>query len=42
MIQEVFIKIDGITGESKQAKHKGWIDALTYSLYLSLSHDSPP
>jgi type VI secretion system secreted protein Hcp len=35
MIQEVFIKIDGITGESKQAKHKGWIDVLTYSYRVS-------
>jgi type VI secretion system secreted protein Hcp len=28
-MSEIFIKIEGITGESKDTKHKGWIDALS-------------
>ncbi|MDR1063894.1 MAG: type VI secretion system tube protein Hcp [Azoarcus sp.] len=28
MSHEIFIKIDGIAGESQQAAHKGWIDAI--------------
>ena len=35
MIQETFIKIDGITGESKQAEHKGWIDVLDFGYRVS-------
>jgi type VI secretion system secreted protein Hcp len=34
-MSEIFIKIEGITGESKDAKHKGWIDALNVEYGLS-------
>ncbi|MDR2093431.1 MAG: type VI secretion system tube protein Hcp, partial [Azoarcus sp.] len=37
MTQEVFIKLDGIEGESKQAKHKGWIDVLDFSYRVTQS-----
>ncbi|MDR3212869.1 MAG: type VI secretion system tube protein Hcp [Azoarcus sp.] len=37
MLQEHFIQLDGITGESKQAKHKGWIDVLSFSYAVSQS-----
>jgi type VI secretion system Hcp family effector len=33
----IYIKIEGITGESKDAKHKGWIDALGFSYQVSQS-----
>ncbi|MDR1228959.1 MAG: type VI secretion system tube protein Hcp, partial [Azoarcus sp.] len=31
MSHEIFIKIDGIAGESQQAAHKGWIDVVQFS-----------
>jgi type VI secretion system secreted protein Hcp len=37
MLQEIFIKLDGIAGECKQAQHKGWIDVLNYSYGASQS-----
>ncbi|MDR1228227.1 MAG: type VI secretion system tube protein Hcp [Azoarcus sp.] len=37
MTQEVFIKLDGIAGESKQAKHQGWIDVLDYNYRVTQS-----
>ncbi|MDR0635029.1 MAG: type VI secretion system tube protein Hcp, partial [Azoarcus sp.] len=30
MSHEIFIKIEGIDGESKQAAHKGWIDVINF------------
>ena len=36
-MSEIFIKIEGITGESKDAKHKGWIDAINLSYGVSQS-----
>ncbi|MDR1424401.1 MAG: type VI secretion system tube protein Hcp [Azoarcus sp.] len=34
---DIYVKLDGITGESKDAKHKGWIDVLTISYDVSQS-----
>ena len=34
---DIFIRLDGITGESKDAKHNGWIDVLTISYDVSQS-----
>jgi type VI secretion system secreted protein Hcp len=36
-MSEIFVKIEGITGESKDAKHKGWIDAINLSYGVSQS-----
>lgn len=36
-LQDFFIKIDGIEGESKDSKHKGWIDVLSFSYAVSQS-----
>lgn len=30
-MNSVFLKIDGLTGESKDAQHQGWIDVNSYS-----------
>jgi type VI secretion system secreted protein Hcp len=35
MAIDAFLKIDGITGESTDEKHKGWIEILSYSLGMS-------
>jgi type VI secretion system secreted protein Hcp len=32
---DAFIKIDGIDGESSDAKHKGWIEILSYGMGVS-------
>jgi type VI secretion system secreted protein Hcp len=37
MLQEVFIRLEGIAGESKQAAHKGWIDVLDFDYKVSQS-----
>lgn len=36
-IQDIFIKIDGIDGECKDAKHMNWIDVLGFSYSVSQS-----
>ncbi|MDR1462413.1 MAG: type VI secretion system tube protein Hcp [Azoarcus sp.] len=36
-LQDFYIKLEGITGESKDSKHKGWIDALSFSYGVSQS-----
>ncbi|MCL2590224.1 MAG: type VI secretion system tube protein Hcp [Betaproteobacteria bacterium] len=36
-LQDIFINIDGIKGESKDAKHAGWIDVLSFSYSVSQS-----
>lgn len=36
-LQDIFIKIEGIDGESKDAKHKSWIDVLNFSYSVSQS-----
>jgi len=33
--QDFYVKINGIEGESKDGKHKGWIDALSFSYSVS-------
>lgn len=30
-MQDIFVRIEGIAGESQDAAHKGWIDALSFS-----------
>ncbi|MDR0564724.1 MAG: type VI secretion system tube protein Hcp [Azoarcus sp.] len=35
--QAIYVKIDGIEGESQEAKHKGWIEAETFSYSVSNS-----
>ncbi len=35
MAIELYLKIDGVTGESKDAKHAQWIDLLTFSWGVS-------
>ncbi|MDR1662080.1 MAG: type VI secretion system tube protein Hcp [Azoarcus sp.] len=37
MSHEIFVKLDGIDGESKQANHKGWIDVLDLSYSVTQS-----
>ena len=37
MSHEIFVKLDGIDGESKQANHKGWIDVLDFSYGVTQS-----
>jgi type VI secretion system secreted protein Hcp len=37
MSHEIFAKLDGIAGESKQAAHKGWIDVLQFSYGVTQS-----
>ncbi|MDR2091768.1 MAG: type VI secretion system tube protein Hcp [Azoarcus sp.] len=37
MSHEIFVKIEGITGESKQAAHKGWVDVLDFSYSVTQS-----
>ena len=37
MSHEIFIKIEGIDGESKQAAHKGWIDVLNFGYSVTQS-----
>ncbi|MDH5858724.1 Hcp family type VI secretion system effector [Lampropedia aestuarii] len=39
-LQDFFIKIDGISGESKDSKHAGWIDVLSFSYGVSQSSSS--
>jgi type VI secretion system secreted protein Hcp len=36
-MSEIYVKIEGIEGESKDAKHKGWIDAINLSYGVSQS-----
>jgi len=36
-LQDFFIKIAGIDGESKDSKHAGWIDVLSFSYNVSQS-----
>ncbi|MFN3986978.1 MAG: Hcp family type VI secretion system effector [Rhodocyclaceae bacterium] len=36
-LQDFFIKIDGIAGESKDSKHAGWIDVLDFNYGVSQS-----
>jgi type VI secretion system secreted protein Hcp len=36
-LQDIFIKLDGIDGESKDAKHKGWIDVVSFGYGVSQS-----
>ncbi|MDR0700858.1 MAG: type VI secretion system tube protein Hcp [Azoarcus sp.] len=36
-LQDFYIRIEGISGESKDSKHKGWIDALNFSYGVSQS-----
>jgi type VI secretion system secreted protein Hcp len=33
----IYVKIEGITGESKDSKHKGWVDVLDFSYRVSQS-----
>ncbi|MFN3985500.1 MAG: Hcp family type VI secretion system effector [Rhodocyclaceae bacterium] len=35
--QDFFVKIQGIQGESKDAKHRGWIDVLSWAYGVSQS-----
>jgi len=39
-LQDFFVKIQGITGESKDSKHKDWIDVLNFSYSVSQSSSS--
>lgn len=36
-LQDFFIRIEGITGESKDSQHAGWIDVLNFSYGVSQS-----
>lgn len=36
-LQDIYIRIDGIAGESKDAKHAGWIDVLAWRYRVSQS-----
>lgn len=36
-LQAIYIKIDSIDGESKDAQHSGWIDALSFGYAVSQS-----
>jgi len=36
-LQDIYIKLDGIDGESKDSKHKDWIDVVSISLGASQS-----
>ena len=36
-LQDFYVKIEGIEGESKDSKHKGWIDVLSFSYGVSQS-----
>jgi len=36
-LQDIYIKLEGITGESKDANHKGWIDVLSFDYAVSQS-----
>ncbi|MDR3213134.1 MAG: type VI secretion system tube protein Hcp [Azoarcus sp.] len=36
-LQDFFIKLEGINGESKDSKHKDWIDVLSFSYGVSQS-----
>lgn len=36
-LQDFYIKLEGINGESKDSKHKDWIDVLTFSYGVSQS-----
>jgi type VI secretion system secreted protein Hcp len=36
-MSEIYVKIEGIDGESKDAKHKNWIDAVSLSYGVSQS-----
>ena len=38
--QDIYIKLDGIDGESQDSKHKGWIDVLNFSYGVSQSSSS--
>jgi type VI secretion system secreted protein Hcp len=35
MAVDMFLKLDGVDGESKDEKHKGWIDIFSFSVGLS-------
>jgi type VI secretion system secreted protein Hcp len=35
MAQDIFLKLEGVEGESQDSKHKGWIDIHSFSLGLS-------
>ncbi len=35
MAQDIFLKLEGVEGESQDSKHKGWIDVYSFSLGLS-------
>jgi type VI secretion system secreted protein Hcp len=39
-LQDIFIKLEGIDGECQDAKHKGWIDVLSFSYGVSQSSSS--
>ncbi|MDR1062971.1 MAG: type VI secretion system tube protein Hcp [Azoarcus sp.] len=34
-MQDIYVKIEGIAGESQDASHKGWIDALGFSYLIT-------
>ncbi|MDR1662744.1 MAG: type VI secretion system tube protein Hcp [Azoarcus sp.] len=36
-LQDFYIKLEGIDGESKDSKHKGWIDALSFGYSVTQS-----
>lgn len=36
-IQDFYIKLDGIDGESKDSKHKNWVDVLNFNYAVSQS-----
>ncbi|MCL1825666.1 MAG: type VI secretion system tube protein Hcp [Betaproteobacteria bacterium] len=36
-LQDIFIKLEGIDGESKDGKHKNWIDVLSFGYSVSQS-----
>ena len=42
MSYDVFIKIDGIEGESSDAKHAGWIEVTSYGVAYSQNISSAP
>jgi type VI secretion system secreted protein Hcp len=37
MSHEIFVKLDGIDGESKQAAHKNWVDVLNFGYSVTQS-----
>lgn len=38
---EIFLKMDGVTGESKNFQHKGWADILSWTWAISSNRSTP-